>query len=357
MDMGSIEYNTVEDIKIYTGDTLDIRGSYMNNIRYLRNLVTPYEKIFTILKPSTLTAQGFLSNVSFNEEFVGDRFPQPTGDIMLVGCNFWEKFNVNYVKKPPVIKSTRGRKPNPKEGSKRRVQGSGKYFSSQITVVIRDFDSATDYKFKVFRNGSCQAPGAKRPDMLDLIKPLKILQNYLNLVFNDVKIVSLTAVMRNYKSRLINKNFHVDLETLESKILKEKSQQRFIPYVHYILRSLNPNIKEKALKYIGKKNNLNIAEITYNNDRCFCLILKLYRPMPNDKDKKTTVKLLKKGKINFDGGNSEYETLELYHWLEYIYSLYKDEILVDITKIKNAYNEEEIKKINIADIIYSDDEK
>ena len=44
--------------------------------------------------------------------------------------------------------------------------------------------------------------------------------------------------------------------------------------------------------------------------------------MPGDPIKKTTVKLLKKGKINFDGANSEYEVQELYYWLEYIYTKY-----------------------------------
>ena len=50
--------------------------------------------------------------------------------------------------------------------------------------------------------------------------------------------------------------------------------------------------------------------------------------------------MLKKGKINFDGGNSEYEVKELYYWLEYIYTKYKDQILIDITKIQNEYHKE-----------------
>ena len=66
--------------------------------------------------------------------------------------------------------------------------------------------------------------------------------------------------------------------------------------------------------------------------------------MPDDRDKKTTVKLLKKGKINFDGGNSEYEIEELYYWLQLIY-INNPNIIVDIDKIKNEYNVAEITKL------------
>ena len=79
--------------------------------------------------------------------------------------------------------------------------------------------------------------------------------------------------------------------------------------------------------------------------------------MPQDINKKTTVKLLKKGKINFDGGNCEHEILELYYWLQYIYSKYSNDILVDISKISNTYNSEalEMYKNNPKAFIYDDD--
>jgi hypothetical protein len=75
--------------------------------------------------------------------------------------------------------------------------------------------------------------------------------------------------------------------------------------------------------------------------------------MPDDRDKKTTVKLLKKGKINFDGGNSEFEIEELYYWLQLIY-INNPSIIVDVEKIKNEYNKEEIEKLllNGSEFIY-----
>jgi hypothetical protein len=78
--------------------------------------------------------------------------------------------------------------------------------------------------------------------------------------------------------------------------------------------------------------------------------------MPIDGEKKITVKLLKKGKINFDGGNSELEVIELYHWLEYIYYTFRKFILVDIASIKNTYDEKAMAEINSDDMIYSDGE-
>ena len=94
--------------------------------------------------------------------------------------------------------------------------------------------------------------------------------------------------------------------------------------------------KSKINELTENYNPMNIAEITSNTDRCFCLIIKFYRPSFNDMTKKTTVKLLKKGKINFDGGNSEQEVEELYYWLENLYIENKAEIMFDINLIQNV---------------------
>jgi len=106
------------------------------------------------------------------------------------------------------------------------------------------------------------------------------------------------------------------------------------------LRNYSSDDKEAIIDMLDGYNPLSIAEMTYNTDRCFSLIIKYYRASINDINKKTTVKLLKKGKINFDGGNSQQEVEELYYWLIYIYNKYKDEILFDIQNIKNEYNED-----------------
>jgi len=354
MSFGDLEFKTTDSIKIYTGTTQFIREQYIKTIDYLKKLVPDDQKLFTPPIPSTLTAQGLMSNVSFDEKDIINMLSDPVDDIMLIGCNYGEKYNSKYEKPKIQKKSGRGRKPKPKEQPKRRSQGNGKYFSSQITFVIKHPDNGVDYKIKLFRNGVFQVPGIKDPSMSDLIKPIEILRKYLAYNFaEDVQVLNFTAVMRNYKSKLINESLFVDLITLESIIEKLKRFSSFDPFIRYTCRTFNKPQIEKVMKFVGKTNPLNIAEITYNTDKCFCLNLKFYRPIPDDIDKKTTVKLLKKGKINFDGGNSEYEMLELYHWLEYIYYTYKDKILVDTSAIKNEYH---LDLIDSNALIYSDGE-
>lgn len=351
------EFDIINGIKIYTGTTIRSRQTYERSIEYLKSLLPPGEKLFSELYPSTLTAQGLMSNISFDEQSIIDMLPVPTGDIMLIGCNYGELINPDY-KIPVVVKKTgRGRKPKPKSKTKRRSQGSGKYFSSQITFIIQHPESKIKYKIKLFRNGVFQVPGVKDPSMADLVVPIGILRDYLAKCFaEDVQVLNFRAVMRNYKAKLLNDKIRVDLEDLERKINKYKSYSRFLPFINYFLRGVPDELFGRMAQFVDKSNPLNIAEITYNTDRCFCLILKFYRPMPADNMKKTTVKLLKKGKINFDGGNSEYETIELYHWLEYLYYQNAASILVEVSKIRNEYDPEAFANISepISECYYCD---
>jgi hypothetical protein len=134
--------------------------------------------------------------------------------------------------------------------------------------------------------------------------------------------------------------------------------------VDYLLSDIDDAYLDsnKFIRQMTKKfNPLKLAEVTYNTDKGFSLILKFYRPniIRNEKksaDKKssekrqkkedskiskknkTTIKILKKGKVNFDGGNSEIEILELYEWVNYMYYKYRDEIILDINTIKNEYD-------------------
>lgn len=340
------EFNEIDNITIYTGTSEESRDFYTKSIAHLQDAFKG-EKLFNLPLPSTLTAQGLMSNISFDERELFDMLSEPTGCIMRIGCNFGKMYNKNYVKPVIVKKSGRGRKPKPKEKKKRRTQGTGDHFSSQITFVIQHPDTNVEYKIKLFRNGVFQVPGVKNPTMEDLVKPIEILRQYLLKNFDeDVQVIDFIAVMRNYKAKILDANLFVNLIELEDIITAEKSFISFEPFIKYSLSALSQHQLDKAMKFIGKTNPLNIAEITYNTDKCFCLALKFYRPMLKEIDKKTTVKLLKKGKINFDGGNSELEMLELYHWLELLYKTYADKILVDTSKIENNYDESFIKLIN-----------
>jgi hypothetical protein len=355
--MNEVEFNMVNGIKIYSGSTAVTRRRNKRNIAYFTKLNENSPKIFSIPEPSTITTQGFMSNISFNEQDIFEMLEEPTGQIMIIGCNYGEKFNINYVPPEIVVKSGRGRKAKPKIKNKRKVNGNGKYLNSQITFVISHPTTGINYKIKLFRNGVFQVPGVKKPSMHDLLEPVEILRKYLAQNFmTDVKIIHFNAVMRNYKVKLLNADMRVDLVYLEYIINFYKNYKIFKPFIERELLGLRPVQANKAIKFVGKSNVLNIAEINYNTDKYFCLNLKFYRTMPNDQNNKTTVKLLKKGKINFDGGNSELEMLELYYWLTYLYTKYENEILVDSTQITNEYNSDKLSKLDTDDFIYSDDD-
>ena len=108
--------------------------------------------------------------------------------------------------------------------------------------------------------------------------------------------------------------------------------------LNYMMRSIDNKHSKKISSLISNFNIMNIAETTYNTDRCFSYIIKFYRPSILHSKKKATINLLKKGKINFEGSNSQEEAEELYYWIQYIYNKHSDRILHDITKITNVYN-------------------
>ena len=97
-------YIKIEGIKIYRGTTHFIKELHKTNIAvYQENHV----ELFTILKPSTLTAKGEFSNVEFMEEEVIDCINIPPGcNILKVGCNFGEIFN----SQPPFVPEEKPKK-------------------------------------------------------------------------------------------------------------------------------------------------------------------------------------------------------------------------------------------------------
>lgn len=347
-------YNLANGIKIYDGTTNDSRIEHKVKIAHLQKLNKGKPNMFTPLQPSTLTAQGQMTNIGFMEKDLIDMLSPLPKHMLMIGCNYGEKFHPDYVAPTKKKTSGRGRKPKPKKKTKRKVQGSGRYFSSQITFVMEHPDTKNVYKIKLFRNGVFQVPGVKNPDMMDLVKPIEILRKYLAYNFGeDVQILNFMAVMRNYKARLVNENYHVHLAKLEELILKEKTNRDYGNFIDYMLQSINKGYASKIKDRVGTFNPMNIAEMTYNADRCVSLIIKFYRPNMIKPKKKTTVKLLKKGKINFDGGNSEQEIIELYNWLQYIYNLYFDKVIFDVRNITTNSDSDTSENSDIS--IYSDD--
>ena len=367
-----------DGIEIYDGTTEESRVLYKEKIQYFQDKIKGKERLFNKLQPSTLTARGEMTDIIFNEkDLISNLTPlDESSSILKIGCNYGELVNPKFMPKVIPKKTGRGRKPKEKSQTRRKLQGNGKYFSSQITFIIenineekkesekKELESKTlindiklneyhlnkPFKIKLFRNGVIQVPGIRTSSMLDLVTPVDALRKYLEVNFkHPIKVRKFIAVMRNYKTSLLNKNYHVNLVKLEELILKEKNDQRNKKFIQYMTDFMDDTHKNKINELTENYNPMNIAEITYNTDRCFCLIIKFYRPSLGDQTKKTTVKLLKKGKINFDGGNSEQEVEELYTWLEDLYIKYKDEIIFDVNMIQNLDQDSADDNISVYD--------
>jgi hypothetical protein len=252
-----------------------------------------------------------------------------------------------------IMGSTRGRKPTDKKASRRKKQGTGLYFSSQITFDIYNFTNKKISKIKVFRNGNFQVPGVKNPELHDLIEPIETLKKYLNYIretrvaspaddvkADDVKAVPdngapidityILSVMRNYTCRLQDCNSRIILSRLEDALYYEKGLQEG-PKPAQLNELLNAaNIKRDCVWAVFKYYNggfYSISEINNNCERYPGLLIKFVRPIPGKENKKITVKVLSSGKINFDGGTSELEIIEIYYWFQYIFTKYWDEVV------------------------------
>jgi hypothetical protein len=362
-----LKFDLLDNIKIYTGTTnnSDNQRLYrIDNYKKISNKKISNKKIFTELTPSTITAKGEFNNICFNEESIINMLSTPNGGyIISIGCNYGVITNPcpNYapiIKKPRLSK--RGRKPKIKIISKRKLQGTGNYFSSQITFEIYNPDTNKIYKIKLFRNGGFQVPGVKRPDMKDLIMPLTILRDYLRTEFLDdnIEISYIISVMRNYICRISDHSNKIRLNSLET-LLNQIKDNKFLKKKYNIIDNWlsiipNVNIINNIKKYIGIIDPIGIAEIQHNSERYFGLIIKFYRPVPWEPNKRTTIKILRSGKINIDGGNSINEVYELYYWLE---NLFSDNIETIIYKPEpdNTYYSDEY-DIGSGRSIYDDDE-
>ncbi len=239
-----------------------------------------------------------------------------------------------------IINTNRGRKPK-KKSSKRKVQGTGKYFSSQITFEIYNQYNKKITKIKIFRNGCYQIPGVKQPDMTDLVSTISLLQDYLNDYFgNDkkIEIPYITSVMRNYTCRVTNLNITLILAKINDIFYTEKSFQLCKDISKYAEIFKIKGITDYMIHNIFKYCNIgfyHISEISLNSERYPGLLIKFLRSIPGKDNKKITIKILSSGKINIDGATSELEVYEIYYWLHYIFSKYFDKISFDSSKDHN----------------------
>ena len=93
-------------------------------------------------------------------------------------------------------------------------------------------------------------------------------------------------------------------------------------------------LKNSIMKYMPI-NRLSMTEIKYESERFPSgITVKFYRPSikinkPKDLNAKSTIKIFKSGKINFDHSQTIEQATDLYNWLNYFIIEYKSEIIYD----------------------------
>lgn len=341
-----LDYKVIDGVTIFSGTSKLSKSIDKSSIKFHKKELKKqgFEGLFTDLQSSTFTTKGYISNIQFVEKEVIDFMSIPKSSyIIKIGCNFGEIFNPDETYKPPPKpekKSNRGRKPKVKIKSKRKVQGNGRYFSSQITFEVYNPTNERIYKIKLFRNGKFQVPGVSNKDISDLIHPINTMVEYLREEFMDpdIKPVYFISVMRNYKCKFANPDLFVYIKKLELKLMEEKIRT-IDP--DDIVETLNNNssmpieLCGEIVSYMNNcQNVMKIAEIQNNPERYGGLIIKFYRPIPwheekAKKEKRTTIKILRSGKINFDGGISENQVRVLYYWLQWFIIKHYEDVLYD----------------------------
>jgi hypothetical protein len=74
-----------------------------------------------------------------------------------------------------------------------------------------------------------------------------------------------------------------------------------------------------ALRTLISTNNDNqVAGFKLDTEKYAGLLIYVKTPLPNDPDKRTTVKIFPSGKINIDGANNRSDALDIYWWLNHI---------------------------------------
>jgi hypothetical protein len=299
------QYNAIVDILKES----KLECSILENIC---SFIHPKKYIFTELTPSTLTAQGRLSNVSFNEQDLILAL-KPSGSVKKIGCNYGIVYNSDYDEPEiPVKKSNRGRKPKDKKKKNRKNQGNGKFFNSQLTLYIQyaKYENKL-YKAKLFRNGTIEIPGGLEPSMGDIKYVSDVICEAIGRVLvEDVNIINLYSIMRNYKFTIISNNALISINKLKNKFIQSVDE--------------------------GDALVKDVCQIKYNSERYPGLIVKFSTPIPTNLSKETTIKMFQSGKVNIDGSVSEEQAWYYYNILNEFYLKHSADIMF-IPKVVNPY--------------------
>lgn len=293
--------------------------------------------LLTPLCHSVQACQGKFKNLFLDEDLV--EFYQPKGNVVCIESNYGIQIakKYNYVKKT----NKREREKRAKRAYKRKKQCNGTQFNSQIQFHVRShFDKSKVYKIKCFRKETFSIPGILKYDKSDMLPSLNELCEYHkeSNLDDTIRIESVYPILINFKCRLINENLSIELKEIiyQLSLYKKNSLER--DHIRNIL--IASKISDKMLKAICfyiPVNRLNISELKYEPERFPSgITVKFARPSvrinkPKDLKAKSTIKIFRSGKINFDAVKSRCQAEDMYYWLNHFITKYYDHVIYDNT--------------------------
>lgn len=303
-------FDIVQGVKVYNGMSKTDPERFEKSINFYKSMIV--EPIMTLPRSSTISVTGQLSNIEFNEKIVIDNLPLPEdARILMISCEGGQITQANFT---------------PKEKNKKNNASKGKrrQFPSSMQFTIMGETPNSQFKIKLFRNGSVQIPGAKERDLSDIIPPLKVLRDYMRKYMenSNIELMWLSTDMRNYICRLRDDTLRIFISRIHELMRKWR---------HFDIVSVDEleTLRQEDKLQDSSKTNIKINEIVFNQERRSGINFKFNRPIRHNEGKQLTIKVLQSGKIDFDGANSELEVMELFYWMVYLVQTYWSDLIYD----------------------------
>lgn len=344
----------------FNNDEINIISNEKAYKIFTEKICSNEHQILSPLVSTMITLSGVLKNA-----LIDDKHPEifECNDIVIaVLSNYGEIVNPKFgYGKKTVKRSSRGRKPsNKKEKSVRKKLGSGKFFNSQLTFIVRvpgilsnkTVHGFLELPFKIFKQNKLQFPGAT-PDMIGTVlegcsEVMKVINAALHPEEKDpeklASIVSLVPCMKNYKFYVrMEPGQIIDLMLLKKIILYHKNGNLDHDCEGENCKEcmdnemISEDITIDDLKPLTPiPEHPPIFNVTYTGDEDIKLFIQF---MLKDKNKKVRVNIFPGkeipknyskngseadygGKINILGGYDEETTSQIYNYLLYIFETY-----------------------------------
>ncbi len=298
--------------------------------QFERECWVPSLPFFSVLRPTTNTIEGYLSNVCLHERDLIQEV-SPDTSIVQYHCNFGKVTYEGYTEVTKIRTTNRGRKKRPRRPRRRRMQGDGTDFNSQITCVVLSTlapppDQNGDivvgsrvHKIKVFRTGKIQVPGVHQTIIDDVIecsqKVARIMDFHLHAMEVDptkrVSLINMNPVMKNYKFAVNLPAFHIiDLDVLRDILIAGKESGW-----------------SRCADSLKVAQSLEIFAVRYTRDDTK-LSINIMTPIPDNPSKKTRINIFMRGRVNILGAFYFNITVQIYNFLHALFSARYCELVV-----------------------------